>query len=186
MFCKNCGERLSDNAKFCPACGTTTVEENEMQNDWQGESFVRQGFSEKINDPAILAATKKNNKIAGILGLFLIPLPIIIALILGVVDDDSSYVGYGIFVSIIIIISSLIYYAKMKLGKQWDGVVIAKNTETHSDMDEDNHGATYTYYVIKIKKDRGGIKKIIARTISCSLQPPKHFGYCRLYVFFKR
>ena len=27
MFCPNCGERLSDNAQFCTACGVPTVQE---------------------------------------------------------------------------------------------------------------------------------------------------------------
>ncbi len=40
MFCKNCGNEIKDNAKFCSKCGTPTISDNSEQQNIEQEVFL--------------------------------------------------------------------------------------------------------------------------------------------------
>lgn len=50
MFCKKCGTKLSDDAKFCANCGVKIQEENseQMTNNVEGEQGQKENFDEKL------------------------------------------------------------------------------------------------------------------------------------------
>ena len=86
-FCMNCGTQIDDNTKFCPNCGTAQnvafapVNQNptpapaHINPVYAGNGAVRNGipapgFSDRVNDPRILAAVKKNRRAAGVFTFF--------------------------------------------------------------------------------------------------------------------
>jgi len=38
MYCKYCGTRMADDARFCPSCGAQTQEQGGGQQAWQAEA----------------------------------------------------------------------------------------------------------------------------------------------------
>ena len=121
---------------------------------------IRPGFSEKINDPAIRAAIKKNGKATLIFAVIIILAPIIVTFIIGVKNDDMSVVGGGAVISIIFLVINLISGAKKKGEKQWDGVVIDKCVEKRKrhTPEEDRGIQTSTVYKTTFRTENGKTK----------------------------
>ena len=70
-YCQNCGNAINENEKFCGSCGAPITVEQPVSQPYQGSaptlnryyaSQMTPGFSERVNDPEILAAVKKNKK----------------------------------------------------------------------------------------------------------------------------
>ena len=113
-FCTHCGTQLNDNIKFCPNCGTATAAPAQAEQPTQqptytqptaqpnytqsfgssvyaGNGAVRNGipapgFSDRVNHPEILAAVKKNRKAARVFTFFLVPFPVIGAVLYALVS----------------------------------------------------------------------------------------------------
>ncbi|MBO4212705.1 MAG: zinc ribbon domain-containing protein, partial [Clostridia bacterium] len=93
-FCSNCGTQLSDDAKFCRNCGTPVNQAQPAprpapQPESQYVGYTP-GFSNRVNDPEIVAAVKKNRKASAIFMLFIVPLPLIGFLIYGSMSKDMG------------------------------------------------------------------------------------------------
>lgn len=166
IFCKRCGERLPNGAAFCIQCGAA-VSYGWQQTGGPVKGFgIQPGFSDRINDPAVRAAVKRNKKATGVFAFILVLAPIIITLILGIKDNDYKYIGYGAIISAVFLVFNLVSAIKKKTEKQWDGVVIDKHTELRQERslsDGDSNYSTHTVYIVRIQKDRGGMKTLEER-----------------------
>ena len=116
------------------------------------------GFSEKIYDPAVQAALKKNKRIAAIFFILLILAPIVICIILSVKNDDNSLVAVGFGVSAVFFVINVIAFIMQKTKRQWDGEVVKKYTERKQRGGD--HRGSYTEHVVELRTDSGKKKKI--------------------------
>lgn len=164
MICSNCGKQIADTASFCPSCGKEIAGHNAV-NSFLNASDICPGFSNKINDPLILEAVKKNKKATGIFGIIFVLIPIPVFLFLSIKNDDSKMLLYGVILSGIFLAVTVFSLLGKKMEKQWDGVVVEQKTEIKHESNSDNDGglSTYTLYVTKLRPDRGGSKKIEER-----------------------
>lgn len=181
MICLNCGNQINHSVSFCGFCGAPAGRRMEGNHNLAVPN-VRIGFSDKINDPAILKVLKRNKKATGILGIVLLFVPILVTLGLAVKDNDFNLLIYGIIISAVFLVFSLFSLIKKKMEKQWDGIVIDKTTKVkQNSSSEDGFYSTYTLYITKIRKDNGGIKKIKERKYNRSyydyLQPGERVRY---------
>lgn len=172
MFCIHCGEEIPDDSGFCPFCGKR-INKSEDRPDMkqysdtepiQSDTHIsRNGFSDKISDPAIKSAMKSNRKGTTIFAVILILAPVVITLILGVKNDDMSIVGIGAVISVIFLIINLISGAKKKTEKQWDGTVTDKRLETKRKKftsEGDRDAQSSTIYITQFSTDSGKTKTL--------------------------
>ena len=75
-FCPNCGNQITPGARFCRNCG--------FAMDF---SIPGPGFSDRVNDPEILQAVKKQRGAAKVFAIFLVPLPFIGFVLYSAVTD---------------------------------------------------------------------------------------------------
>lgn len=183
-FCTHCGTQLNDNIKFCPNCGTATAAPAPaQQNATQytapvygaparaGNGEVRQGipapgFSARVNHPEILAAVKKNRKVAGIFSLFFVPLPLIGFVIYSIVSDKmetTDALKYGAVISGIFLLFAIYGFVKERAKNTYEATVIDKKsrlTYKHNNSD-DTHRETVTEYVTTVRTSDGKKKRIV-------------------------
>ena len=126
--------------------------------DFNGNDNSYVGFSDKIYDPAVQAALKKNKMAAAIFFILLILAPIVICIILSIKNDDNSLIAVGFGVSLVFLAINIISFLNQKLKKQWDGEVVNKYTERKR-RGGDSHGS-YTVRVVELRTDSGKKKKI--------------------------
>lgn len=163
MYCVSCGKKLEDGDSFCPGCGAPAVAVKEGGAPVSPASGIKPGFSDKINDPAIRAAMKKNNKAAGVFAVLLVLAPPVVTLILSLKNNDFSYFRHGMILAAVFLVFYLISVTKKKGEKQWDGTVTEKHTETRQEKtsaDGDDCLSTYTLYIVQIRKENGRVKKL--------------------------
>ena len=152
MYCVSCGKKLEDGDSFCPGCGAPAVAGKEGGAPVSPASGIKPGFSDKINDPAIRAAMKKNNKAAGVFAVLLVLAPPVVTLLLSLKNNDFSYFRYGIILAAVFLVFILIYVT-----------VTEKHTETREEKtsaDGDDCHSTYTLYIVQIRKENGRVKKL--------------------------
>lgn len=117
MFCKQCGNRLEEGARFCNSCGATVVPENNMNqnvNPNMGQPMQQQPMNYGYAQPQ----TNSNAKLFKILSYFGI---LFLVGLCGNKENDKSvrfHVGQGIIlcisyvaVSIVRVVLSIISYA---------------------------------------------------------------------------
>lgn len=171
MFCSHCGNQLPEYSIFCPFCGEKTTSEQQQKEEQNvntpsntyAEQRIRPGFSDKINDPAIRTAMKKNKNGTAVFAVLLVLAPLVITVILGVKNGDMSIAGIGAVISVIFLIVNLISGAKKKTEKQWDGTVIDKRVETRRKKyapDSDRDAQAKTVYVIQFRTESGKAKTL--------------------------
>lgn len=179
MYCKNCGNQLPDNAKFCGGCGNPVeekrnIEYTEVREEIQDRkltqeranviSYGRAGFSTKINDPAFAKYLKNTNKWSAIFSIILAIAAIIGFFIYGETSSEMDnpealYIGLGIGGMFILI--ALFQILGRKRSKTWDGTVIDKTIKnkrrrqnTGSDTN-DYYWVDYIEYKVIIRSDSG-------------------------------
>lgn len=171
MFCSYCGNKLPEDSVFCPFCGERTAAEQQKKEELNvntpsntyPEQRIRLGFSDKITDPAIRAAMKKNKNGTAVFAVLLVLAPFVVTLILGVKNDDMSIAGIGAVISAIFLLINLISSAKKKAEKQWDGTVIDKRVETRRKKytpDGDRDAQAKTVYIIQFRTESGKTKTL--------------------------
>ncbi|MBR6399841.1 MAG: hypothetical protein IKS17_01275 [Firmicutes bacterium] len=128
--------------------------------DFNGNDNLYVGFSDKIYDPAVQAALKKNKRAAAIFFILLILAPIVICIILSVKNDDNSLVAVGFGISAVFLVINIISFISQKTKRQWDGVVVNKYTEVK--RRDPNSDSTQTYRTVELRTDSGKKKKISA------------------------
>ena len=171
-YCQNCGNAINENENFCGSCGAPIAVEQPVSQPYQGSaptlnsyygSQMTPGFSDRVNDPEILAAVKKNKKAAKFSSFILIPLPLIGFVVYSLVTEKMelklALMGGG-FVSFIFLICSLVSAVKSRTSKTYEAVVTDKKQRERSDNDNDNPDY-YTEYITYAKTDDGKKKKIV-------------------------
>ena len=173
-FCSNCGSPLDEGAKFCKNCGSPVNQsqpasppEPQPETQYAQNGSYTPGFSNRANDPEILAAVKKNRKASGIFALFLVPLPLIGFLIYGSVSKDMG-IGqaflFGAIISAVFLVFALVGAAKKRTEKPYEAVVVDKTTRrTYGRRSDDGTRDTITEFVTIVKTTDGTTKRIVER-----------------------
>ncbi len=183
MFCPNCDKSLNDNSKFCDNCGTKIVptqpqeqyyqpQQQTFAQQYSGNGDIREGipypgFSDRVNNPEIIAAVKKNRRAAGIFAFFLVPLPLIGAIIYGAVSE-STEIGqaaiYGAIISAVFLIFALIGFIKERAKNTYDATVIDKKQRLrYRNNGDSDYSGSYQEYITTVRTDSGKTKKIVER-----------------------
>lgn len=166
MFCKNCGVKLNDNAKFCSGCGNATETlvyqaGNSIPETARFENTGLIGFSAKINDPAFDKYKKSSRRyafiFAGILAVIaLVALPVY-ASSTGQMEVGEAII-YGAIIGGIFLFIALIQTIKASADSTWDGVVIDKFSRKRTSYDSSNDiHRHYTEFILKVKRNNGKV-----------------------------
>ncbi len=165
MFCVNCGVALSNESKFCAACGTPCAP---VQNAYAARWGVQKvGFSEKINDPLIAKYLKNSNRWALIFSFGLAIIAIAGFTIYGEVSSEMQNPGaflIGLAVGSMFVSIALVSVSRKKMSKTFDGFVVNKKVvrKKGKEYDSQDIGRTYYYneFVVEIRADDGKIHRI--------------------------
>ena len=180
MKCSNCGKQIPDNVRFCPQCGAPqntaqsqqfTAQQNAQPSGpyaaqmytgpgYAGNGAVRlgiplPGYSDRVNDPEILAAVKKNRKAAGIFGLILVPIPLIGFVIYSLVTkkmETGKAALIGGIVSAVFLIFALVSLVKSRAKHTYDAVVTDKKTR-RVQRNNSSYNSYYTKYITVAKRE---------------------------------
>lgn len=116
------------------------------------------GFSDKINDPAIIKELKKTKKITFIFFIIVFLAPIVITFFIGMNNKNMKTVLIGCGISAVILLVNIISVIAQKSKKQWEGTVTAKYTkEQRRNRNTDD---AQTVYVVEIMTTEGKKEKI--------------------------
>ena len=177
-FCTECGQRLEEGVKFCPNCGKVVPAEangQEPQNNTYTMNDSRNhtpdcppnytpGFSNRIHDPEMKAAVKKNRRASRIFLLIFMPVPVIVAaiyaLVTGEMELGQAIIGGAVVSGIIFLINILIGMSH-SAKHSYEAVVIDKRYE----YEHKTNDSTANEYVYKtIVRTTDGHKKVIRET----------------------
>ncbi len=95
MFCKNCGNEIKDNAKFCSRCGTPTISDNsEQQNTDTADNNSKSDSEQKAEE----FANKVGHGCAGVY-MLLIAIGIIgvLIVVIGLIIMGIKHIAHGKF-----------------------------------------------------------------------------------------
>lgn len=158
MYCSNCGTQISENTRFCPACGSEIKQESQAP-----QSAGLRGFSPRINDPAFTKYVKNSNRWAAIFSIILAVVAVIGFYIAGeagaeaMSNPQSLYIGFGIGGMFLVI--ALFQILGRKRSTTWDGTVedkkIKKKTKRHDYGNDNVQYEDYLEYSVIIRSDQG-------------------------------
>lgn len=157
MFCQNCGAKIEEGTSFCNMCGNAVVS---SQKEDKQNSLI--GFSTKINDPAFESYKKKSIAWSFIFSGILAIIAIIAFPIYGNASGDIDWpysLLYGFGIGGMFVMIALLQTLKKKFEKTFDGVVTYKDSYILRKRSRNGHVDYSTIYIIKVKKDSGGVKK---------------------------
>lgn len=120
------------------------------------------GFSSKIHDPSFAKYQLNSIRWAFLFTSILAIIAIIGFPIYGIKTGEIDWPNslfYGIGIGGMFIVIAGLQTLKRKLDKTWDGVVIDKQSYRKRERSKNGHIVTRMEYVIKIKKNTGGVKK---------------------------
>lgn len=170
-FCVNCGAQMDDSANFCVKCGTpaqkTPTERVEQPLQAAQNASYAPGYSNRVNDPEILAAVKKNRKAAGVFAFILVPLPLIGFLIFSAVTSAIEFGNaflIGGLVSLVFLIFAVYGLVKNKTEKPYDAVVVDKKDEwNYGKRNTDGERESVHEFITIVKTTDGRTKRIVER-----------------------
>ncbi len=176
--CASCGATIPEDAVFCINCGAAANNANaqptsaasldvQERDNIQSSNLV--GFSDRCNDPEILATAKSNRKSSIGCMWILVFVPLIGFPIAGLLMEDfplGEAVVIGVGVALVMLIVNLFGLRRAK-KPIWEGIVINKFSKErrhhHRTGDESDSYTTYTEYTTVIRTNMGKEKKIIER-----------------------
>ncbi|MBO5572899.1 MAG: zinc ribbon domain-containing protein [Clostridium sp.] len=192
-FCVNCGSPLTPGVRFCKYCGQAVEasapnrqqeQQRELPRDpgqyqappqrmMYGGGAVREGipapgFSDRVNDPEILAAMKKQRGAAKISAIFIVPVPfigfVLYSMITGNMETGQA-VKAGLFVSAVFLAFALWSFIHERPENTYEGVVLSQDTELSRNTKRDSSGNRTGYreynYITRIQTTDGKQKKIV-------------------------
>ena len=127
------------------------------------------GYSDRVNDPEILAAMKKNRRAAGIFAFIVVPLPLIGFAIYSKVTGDMEMkeaLFVGLCVSAVFLVFALVSLIRNRVEKSYEAVVedqFTRQVSRQNNDDRDGFTDTYTEYVTVARTSDGKKKKIVER-----------------------
>lgn len=166
-YCSECGNKLSDGAKFCENCGKAVSAAETVQAPVAAQTNIEQnttlktGFSSRVNDPEILAAVKKNRNAGKIFAMIFVPIPIIGLTIYSAVTGKMELIDalkYGGALSFIFFTFVLYGFIRERSVNTYEAVVIDKKHELRM---RDKSGDDHTDEYITIVRTTDGKKKKI-------------------------
>lgn len=176
--CASCGATIPEDAVFCTNCGAATNSKNVHpesvgSSDIQERDNIRSsnlvGFSDRCNNPEILATAKSNRKSSIGCMWILVFVPLMGFPIAGLIMEDfplGEAVVIGFSIAFIMLIVNL-YGLRRSKQPMWEGVVTNKISKErhhhHRTSDEPDSYTTYTEYNTVIRTNMGKEKKIIER-----------------------
>lgn len=181
-YCQNRGNAINENEKFCGSCGAPIAVEQPVSQPYQGSaptlnsyygSQMTPGFSDRVNDPEILAAVKKNKKAGKLFAFFIIPLPLIGFVVYSLVTEKmelNQALMAGGFVSFVFLICTLISAIKSRASKSYEAVVTDKKQRERAEHSNDDNTSYYTQYITYAKTDDGKKRKLLKQA-GVLLQP---------------
>lgn len=198
-FCSKCGTKLEGDEAFCPACGnrlaqaapapamraavnTTPVQpqvyaepmQPQTSEDSRIPGYPAPGFSDRIQNPEILAKLNKSKSISRFFLTLLLPIPVIglpiYALISGDMELKQAFF-IGAAISAIILIFNLISKSQSNPKNSYEAEVIDKKVNIRRNKD----GQRKVYCTVVRMTD--GSKKTIEET-----NPSSHSAYEYLCV----
>lgn len=177
-FCSSCGSPLKGGEKFCPVCGSPVAQmagssaaispakaaaasASSVKRTAPGLSIpsrmerpYKPGFSDKLNDPALRKAMKKNGKIGGFISFLLILLPIPASFVISIMKDEPDILKAGLLLSALMLFGAVYTSIKRKAERPWQGTVTEKYVRKNKDDDN--------VWVVICKTDKGKKKTIEA------------------------
>ncbi len=134
------------------------------------------GYSDRINDPELLAALKKQKRASARLSSFIVPLPLLGFAIYGKVSDKMDFsqaLLYGAIISAVFLIFSLIGKKQSSGKNAYEGVVVDKQSRVRrrsSNSGDGNRNDTYyTELITVVRTSTGQEKRIVERDNSRTL-----------------
>lgn len=182
-FCPECGSPLQGASKFCPSCGKRISDFEKAQSSqrypdnmsqtqvYHSDGFIRTGipapgFSDRTNDPEILAAIKRNKRASKLFLFFLVPVPIIGFIIYGLLSEEmdiDTAALIGGTVSAVFLVCAFVSFIHQRVKKTYDAIVIDKKSEwtyVHKNSSDNRQEMVYTTVV---QTNEGKKRKIIER-----------------------
>ncbi len=168
--CSSCGTVNKDGAKFCENCGAPLAAEPKVNTiptaaPVAAPAGVEPGFSDRVNDPEILAAVAKNRKASKIFAAILVPLPLIgfalYSLITQKMEIGKALVA-GAVVSLIFLIFAVRGFLKSRATNSYEAVVTEQKTRERTERNQD-HMSSYTEYITVAETSDGKKKRIVER-----------------------
>ena len=184
-YCTQCNSPVNDNEKFCANCGAPVGQENAAQSfnyTFDGNA-IAPGYSDRVNDPEILAAVQKNKKATKIFALILVVAPFIGFSIYSMVSDKMELqqgLVYGAVLSAIFLLCTIVTLLKNRTKNTYEAIVTDKKTRERSDHNQE-HTHYYTEYLTYVKTTDGKKKKIVERHAG----PLTAYGYLQVGDKFK-
>lgn len=168
MYCRNCGEKISERDQYCPSCGQENKQGIEKEERNNSNGIIRVGFSDRISDPAFHKYLKSSNQYSAIFSLALATIAVIGFYIAGergldnMENPQALYIGLGIGGMFILI--ALFQILARKRSKTWDGVVVDKKMKRKTRRHKSEDGVwdeDYVEYKVTIRQDHGKNYEII-------------------------
>lgn len=168
--CSSCGAVNKDGAKFCENCGAPITSETNVNNiptaaPVAAPSGLTPGFSDRVNDPEILAAVKKNRKASKIFAAIIVPLPLIGFALYSLITQKMEIgkaLGAGAVVSLIFLLFAVRSFIKARANNTYEAVVTEQKARERTERNQE-HVSTYTEYITIAKTDDGKKKRIVER-----------------------
>lgn len=162
-FCPNCNSPLEEGVNFCGKCGTAINNQSAAVPYAAMAGGPSVGFSDRVNNPEILAAVKKNRTMGKVFALIIVPLPLIGFLIYSFVSDKmetAQALKYGAIVSAIFLLFAVYSLIRNRASNAYEAVVTDKKTKERTERTNDDDIRTYTEFIIVAETTDGKKKKI--------------------------
>ena len=145
------------------------------------------GYSDRVNDPELLAALAKQRRAAKRAASF-VPIPLVAFAVYGMISDKMEFskaLLYGAIVSAIFLICSLLGKKQSSSKNAYEGIVVDKQSRIRrrsSGSSSDRRYETYTELITLVRTSTGEQKKIVendkGRTLAWDyLQVGERFRY---------
>ena len=166
IICKNCNAQLDDSERVCRYCGAPVVPAADtpfyVPPAPMDPALGAAGYSGLVDSEEVIAALKKNRRVTNIITVVFDLLPIAGFLIYGLVSDKMD-VGkaavYGLIVTAIFILISVISAIRHRLAKPFEGTVTDKKVSRQVTHTANDSTRSRTKYTVRIDCDDGKRRK---------------------------
>ena len=173
--CSSCGQELESGARFCSRCGARIDEPQGQEAAVDCSGVPAPGWSDRLSDPALAAALKKQRKSVGRFAALFVPLPLVGFAIYSLVSDRMEFLKallYGAVISAVFLILSLIGKRQSDPKNAYEAVVVDKQTRLRRRKEGSGDDSSYTTYnelITVARTDAGETKKITERDEGVSI-----------------